>query len=231
MKKGRLFVEKKSGGRIAAIVCSALSLVTGLFTVFGSALLGVLGAFEDSVSDEVRTAIILMAAVSLLLTAHAVYELYGTVVSHRTLKHIGWAWVMYPVLAEFSKLATTYMNYVKVLGVGDGMRQDVNILGVVNNVVTTFAWLAIGVVFLMYERGRLRDKRILMYLSTGAFLYVVVINAIQYISFFLPTGLTLFNLIPMIASVIITLVSDLVVYAPPFFLAHSMKNAKEDICV
>lgn len=228
MQKGRLFVEKKSNGRIIAIVCSALSLVTALFTVFGSALLGVFGAFEDEVTREMSTAIIVMAAVSLLLTAHAVYELYGAVVSYRTLKHIGWAWVMYPVLAEFSKLATTYMNYLKATDIGDGMRQDVNTLGVVNNVVTMLAWLAIGIVFLMYERGRLNDRRILMYLSAGIFLYVTVINAIQYIIFFLPTGVTLSNVIPMITAMIITLTSDFVAYAPPFFLALSMKIKDND---
>ena len=227
MQKGRLYVERRSNGRIIAIVCSVLSLVTALFTVFGSALLGVIGAFDDTVTGEMRIAIIAMAAVSLLLTAHAVYELYGAVVSYRTLKHIGWAWVMYPVLAEFSKLATTYMNYLKSMDIGDVMRQDVNTLGVMNNVVTMLAWLAIGIVFLMYERGRLRDKRILMYLSAGIFLYVTVVNTIQYIIFFLPTGVTLFNVIPMITAMIITLTSDFVAYAPPFFLALSMKNKSE----
>ncbi len=228
MEKGRLFVEKRANGRIAAIVCSSLSLVTGVFTVLGSALLGLVGAFDDTVTGETRAAIVITAIVSLLLTAHAVYELYGAVVSHRTLKHIGWVWVAYPVVGLFSKLATTYMNYVKTLGVGDGLRREVDVLGVVSNDVTMIAWLAIGIVFLMYEGGRLRDKHILMYLSGGAYLFVTVINAIQYINFFLPTGVTLFDLIPMITSIIITLVSNFIVYAPPFFLALSMENEKED---
>lgn len=227
MEKGRLFVEKKSACRIIAIVCSALSLVTALFTVLGSALLAVFGAFEDEVPSEMRTAIIAMATVSLLLTAHALYELYGTVVSHRTFKHIGWAWVVYPFLALLSKLATTYMNYVETLGVGDGLRRKVDYLGVVSNALTMVVWLAIGIVFLMYESGRLRDKRILLYLSAGVYLFVTVINTIQYINFFLPTGVTLFSVIPMITSIIITLISNFIAYAPPFFLALSMKNTSQ----
>lgn len=227
MEKGRLFVQKKSKCRIVAIVCAAFSLVTCVFTVLGSALLAVVGAFNDAVTGAVRLAIVVTAIVSLIITAQAAYELYGVAVSHRTLKHIGWAWILYPVVALCSKFATTYMNYVKTLGLGDELKREVDALGVASNALTEVVWFAIGIVFLMYESGRLRDKQILMYLSAGVYLFVTVINTIQYINFFLPTGVTLFSVISMITSFVITLVSNFIAYAPPFFLALSMKNTSE----
>ena len=229
MEKGRLLVPKKSNCRIAAIACTVLSLVTGVFTMLGSALLAVVGNIGSAMSDEIKTAIIILTALSLLMTAQAAYALYGVLVSHRTLKHIGIAWVVYPAVTLLGKLGTIYTSYVKVLGAGsDDIMTSVTAAGLVINAVIMLAGLAIGIVLLMYANGRLSDNRILLYLSGGVYLFAVTAGSLQSIGNFTRTGEhSAIMAVAAVTSILITLGSNFVTYAPPFFMAIAMKRSSQ----
>ena len=216
MEKGRLFVEKKSVYRVVAIILSGLSMVGCVLTLFGSLGLVIFGV------ETLRTSVISMIAVSLLMSAQSAYAFFGMLISHNTLKHIGWAWVAYPVVGILSKIN----SMVNVDGVD---MYDLNALGVVGNTVILLASLAIGIVLLMYANGKLLDRRILLYLSGGVYLFAAVVGCIQYIALFEGIAGHFWSIMAAaaVASVLIVLSSNFITYGVPFFLALSMKNTSE----
>lgn len=230
MERGQLVVQKKSTCKVVAIACSALNLAMGVFALLAAVLAAIAGFAGGSDMSELTTALIITLAVSVIMAARSAYEFYGVMVSHRTLKHIGWAWVAYPAVSVLGKLSISYMKYAEALAAGDMIKQESDIFGVVGNSVLMLLWLAIGIVLLMYQQGKLSEKRILLYLSAAAFAISVTVASIQYISFYTQTDNNTFTIMMAIAavtSILITLGSSFVTYGVPFFLAFSMKNKSD----
>ena len=228
MDKGRLFVQKKSVCRVVAIACSAVNLAIGAFSLLAVVLATIVGLIGTSDMRELKIAVVVTLFVSLTMTAQVAYSFYGVMVSHRTLKHIGWAWVAYPVMSVLGKLSISYMNYAEALSASDMIKQDVDVLSIVTNTLLLLISLAIGIVLLMCEQGKLTDKRILIFLSTAAYVISVMFSSIQFISYYTQTdGYQIMMVIAAVTSILITLGSGFITYGTPFFLALSMKNTSE----
>ncbi len=228
MEKGRLFVQKKSKFRIVAIACSAVNLAIGAFSLLAAVLATIVGLAGGSDMRELKIAVVVTLFVSLIMAAQVAYSFYGVMVSHRTLKHIGWAWVAYPVMSVLSKLSISYMNYAEALSASDMIKQDVDVLSIATNTLVLLICLVIGIVLLMYERGRLFDRRILLYLSAAVYVISVTGSSIQYICYYTQTdSYQIMMAIAAVTSILITLGSSFITYGAPFFLALSMKNTSE----
>ena len=228
MDKGRLFVHKQSNCKTAAIVCAVLKLAMGAFALFEGVLAVIAGFAVGSDMIEYTTALVIAFAVSVMMAAQSAYAFYGVLVSHRTLKHIGIAWVIYPVVFVLSRLSISYMNYVQALTLSDMIKQDVDILGIASNAVVLLICFAIGAAMLLYEQGKLSDKRILLYLSAAAYAIDVTVAVIQYIGFYTQTdSFSSMMATALVTSVVIAMGSCFITYGVPFFLALSMKNTSE----
>lgn len=226
--KGHPIVPKRSNCKIVAIVCSALQLSMCGFAVFEAVLAAITGVIGVYTNAEIVSALVITVLASLLMAAQSAYAFYGMLVSHKTLKHIGLAWVAYPIVAVLTRLSISYLDHARSLFLSDDVQSEVNFFGVMGNSIVLLICFAIGIVLMLYAKGELSDKRIVMCLSGAAYVISVALSAFQYISFYTQIGnFKMLMTIAAVTSITITLSSNFITYGAPFFLALSMKNTSE----
>lgn len=233
MENGRLFVPEKSKYKLISLACTVVSLVLAAISVPTLFFAAFASLFSDVMSSTTRTALFVLAMASLVAAAQAFYEFYGVLRSHVTLAHFGYALIAYPVLDVLVSESTEYAEYVQMLeqSATVTVMRHIDYLNLVVNIIDILLWLAMGAVFLLYASGKLCDKRIAMFISGVACLLSVAASSVSLVVYYMHNTASAGSLAVMVVSIGIMAGSSALTYAVPFFLALSMKNAKEDICV
>ena len=213
-----LLARKGSKSWIAAIVCAGLNATSGVFLLIAS--ITMLFAAVSGLDEQLRMGALIAALTSIVVTAQIGYMLFAVIRATVTLRHIGIAWIAYMVAGVISRLGGYYLTNIKYNSV---LTSDVfDVAALVPNVLILLLSGAIGVVFLLYDSGRLSDKRIVVTLSGAAFLITVINSVITGFSTYGGMGMSMIKLAAYASMVVIAAGSSAVTYGIAFFTGLSL---------